>query len=116
MNKMDKFQKIMDEYFLPLATKLSEQKHLQSIRDGLILSLPLVIVGSLFLVIGFLPIPGYNLFMSNIFGDLWLTKLLYPVSVTFDLVSIIASIGIAFHLAKKLKIDSLSASVISLTS
>ncbi|MGL5356534.1 MAG: PTS cellobiose transporter subunit IIC [Cetobacterium sp.] len=116
MNKMDKFQKIMDEYFLPLATKLSEQKHLQSIRDGLILSLPLVIVGSLFLVIGFLPIPGYNLFMANIFGDLWLTKLLYPVSVTFDLVSIIASIGIAFHLAKKLKIDSLSASVISLTS
>lgn len=116
MGTIDKFENIMNKYFLPFATKLSEQKHLQSIRNGLILSLPLVIVGSLFLVFGFLPIPGYSNFMSNIFGDLWLTKLLYPVSVTFDLVSVIASIGIAYHLAKKLKIDSLSASVISLAS
>lgn len=116
MRTMDKFENIMNKYFLPFATKLSEQKHLQSIRDGLILSLPLVIVGSLFLVFGFLPIPGYNNFMSNIFGESWLNKLLYPVSVTFDLVSVIASIGIAYHLARKLKVDSLSASVISLAS
>lgn len=116
MKIMDNFENIMNKYFLPFATKLSEQKHLQSIRDGLILSLPLVIVGSLFLVFGFLPIPGYDNFMSNLFGESWLSKLLYPVSVTFDLVSVIASIGIAYHLARKLKVDPLSGSVISLAS
>lgn len=116
MKIMDNFENIMNKYFLTFATKLSEQKHLQSIRDGLILSLPLVIVGSLFLVFGFLPIPGYDNFMSNLFGESWLSKLLYPVSVTFDLVSVIASIGIAYHLARKLKVDPLSGSVISLAS
>lgn len=114
MNMMEKFENTMNNYFLPVATKLAEQKHLQSIKDGLLVSLPLVIVGSFFLVFGFLPIPGYNEFMISIFGELWLEKFLYPVSVTFDIVSIFASIGIAYHLAKKNKVDSLSASAISL--
>lgn len=114
MKVMQKFETIMNNYFLPFATKLAEQKHLQSIKDGLLVSLPLVIVGSFFLVFGFLPIPGYNEFMAKIFGEAWLEKFLYPVSVTFDIVSIFAALGIGYYLAKKNKVDPLSAAVISL--
>lgn len=114
MAVMEKFENLMNKYFLPFASKLAEQKHLQAIKDGLLLSLPLVIVGSFFLVFGFLPIPGYNEFMAGLFGELWLDKLLYPVSVTFDVVSVLAAIGIAYHLARKNKVDSLSAAAISL--
>lgn len=115
MATMEKFENLMNNYFLPFATKVSEQKHLQAIKDGLILSMPLVIVGSVFLVFGFIPIPGYNEFMAGIFGEQWLTKLLYPVSVTFDIVSLLAAIGIAYHLARKNEVDPLSASGISLS-
>lgn len=41
MKVMQKFETIMNNYFLPFATKLAEQKHLQSIKDGLLVSLPL---------------------------------------------------------------------------
>lgn len=114
MSLMNRFENLMEKYFLPVAIKLGEQRHLQAVKDGLILSLPLVIIGSVFLVLGFIPIPGYNEFMAGIFGDEWLTKLLYPVSVTFDVVSIIAAIGISYHLATKYKADALSATAISL--
>lgn len=115
MKTMVKFEAIMNRYFLPFATKLAEQKHLQSIKDGLIVPSPLIIAGSFFLIFGFLPIPGYENFMTNIFGNNWLEKILYPVSVTFDLVSIFATLGISYYLAKKNKVEPLSAAVISLS-
>lgn len=115
MKIMEKFENVMTEHFLPFATRLAEQKHLQSIKDGLLVSLPLVIVGSFFLVFGFLPIPGYEEFMASIFGKGWLDKFLYPVSVTFDIVSLFAAIGIAYYLAKRNKVDPLSASIISVS-
>ena len=111
-----KLEQFMDKYFLPMAQKLSEQKYLQAIRDGLILSIPFVIGGSIFLILGNLPIPGYADFMSGIFGEKWNIKLSYPITVTFDLVGLIASVGVAYNLAKSNKVEPLIAGMISLVS
>ncbi|MGV2720122.1 UNVERIFIED_CONTAM: oligo-beta-mannoside permease IIC protein, partial [Klebsiella pneumoniae] len=73
------FISFLEDRVMPVAGRIAEQKHLQAIRDGIILTMPLLIIGSLFLIIGFIPIPGYSEFMSGIFGDQWLAKLLYPV-------------------------------------
>jgi len=116
MGAMDKFTSVLEEKLMPIAGKIGEQKHLQAIRDGILMTMPFLIVGSIFLVLGFLPIPGYADFMTRTFGDAWLTKLMYPVGVTFDLMAIVACLGISYRLCEKYKVDALSGSLISLVS
>ena len=41
MSLFDKFNVFLEEKFMPIAGKIGGQKHLQAIRDGLILSMPL---------------------------------------------------------------------------
>ena len=107
MSLFDKFNVFLEEKFMPIAGKIGGQKHLQAIRDGLILSMPLTIAGSIFMILAFLPIPGYYDFMLGIFGDTWMGKVLYPVRATFDIMSIFGCIGIAYRLAEKNKVDCL---------
>jgi cellobiose PTS system EIIC component len=110
---MSKVNDFLENRIMPVAGRIAGQRHLQSLRDGLILAMPLIIVGSLFLILGFLPIPGYEDFMARTFGDQWLTKLLYPVGATFDIMALIAAFGIAYRLAEKYGVDALSAGAIS---
>lgn len=112
---MSKFTNILENKVMPVAGRIAGQRHLQALRDGLILTMPLIIVGSIFLIIGFLPIPGYADFMASVFGDAWLTKLLYPVNATFDIMALIAGFGIAYRLAEKYNVDALSAGAISVS-
>ena len=56
---------------MPVAGRIAAQRHLQALSDGIILTMPLIIIGSLFLILANLPIPGYPEFMAGIFGDQW---------------------------------------------
>jgi PTS system cellobiose-specific IIC component len=80
------------------------------------MSMPLIIIGSLFLIIGNLPIPGYADFMTSILGNTWKAKLSYPVGVTFGLLGLFVSIGVAYRLAEKYKMDAITVAIISITS
>lgn len=110
---MGKVNRFFEEKFMVAAAKVAGQRHLQALRDGIILTMPLIIIGSIFLILGFLPIKGYPEFMASVFGDQWLTKLLYPVGATFDIMAIIAAFGIAYRLAEKYGVDALTAGAIS---
>lgn len=113
---INKLLDFLEEKVMPTAGKIAAQRHLVAVRNGLMLSLPLIIVGSLFLILAYIPIPGYDAFMANTFGDFWRTKLTYPVSATFDLMAIFLSIGVSYYLAKSYSVDALFASAISLSS
>lgn len=41
-----------------MAGRIAAQRHLKSLRDGTFLGMPLIIIGSVFLVLGNLPIGG----------------------------------------------------------
>ncbi|WP_042456973.1 PTS cellobiose transporter subunit IIC [Neobacillus dielmonensis] len=110
---MGKFNQMLEEKVMPVAARIAGQKHLQALRDGIILTMPLIIIGSIFLILGFLPIDGYPEFMARTFGDQWSTKLLYPVSASFDIMALIAGFGIAYRLAEHYKVDALNAGAIS---
>ena len=114
MSLFDKFNVFLEEKFMPVAAKLGNQKHIQAIRDGLILSMPLTIAGSIFLILAFLPISGYYEFMAGIFGDAWMGKVLYPVRATFDIMAIFGCIGVSYRLAEKNKVDCLSSVALAL--
>lgn len=113
---MNKISKFLEEKFMPVAVRVGEQRHLQAIRDGIVLTIPLVIIGSLFLILAFFPIPGYESFMESIFGGKWQGNLLYPVGVTFDLLAIFVAIGVAYRLSERYKLDPLAVSIVSLAS
>ena len=61
MNAMGSLEKVL----MPLAEKIGKNKYLISIRDGFLVSSPLLIVGSLFLLIANFPIPGWNEFWAD---------------------------------------------------
>lgn len=111
---MNKFLAFLEEKFMPFAAKLAAQRHLGALKDGIILAMPMIIIGSVFLILGYLPIPGYADFMARTFGDAWLTKISYPVDATFNMMGLIAAFGIAYRLAERYSLDAITAGVISL--
>lgn len=106
----------LERYVMPVAGRVAEQRHLQAVRDGIILTMPFLIIGSFFLIISALPIPGYDDFMTNLFGAGWQKALGYPVSATFNIMSLIAVFGIAYRLAEQYKVDALASGALSLVS
>lgn len=113
---MEKIMGVLENLLMPLAEKVTGQKHLTAMKDGLLLVMPLTIVGSVFLVIANLPIPGFPEFIASIFGAAWADKLGYVVAVTFDIMAIITVIGVAYRLAQSYKVEPLSGAVIALCS
>lgn len=115
MSMMNKLNGVLEKYFLPVAMKISGNTYLQAVRDGLTLTMPLLIVGSIFLIFGYLPIPGYSELMTKVFGELWKQRVLYPVQVTYDVMALVAAVGVAYRLAERKKVDPISCGAISLT-
>ncbi len=112
MNKVGQF---LEEKVMPVAAKIAEQKHLTAIRDGLILGIPILIVGSIILILANFPVTGYPEFMASIFGEFWRQPLVIIYDATFAFYGVFSCLGIAFRLAEKYKIDALSTAVIALS-
>lgn len=110
---MDKITAVLEKYLMPVAGKIANQKHVQAIRDGIIVTMPLTIIGSVFLIIGNFPISSYTLWLAeNGISE----KLNYAVTATFGLMGIVACIGIAYRLSEKYNVDALTGAVLSLCS
>ncbi|NAO99367.1 oligo-beta-mannoside permease IIC protein, partial [Halomonas sp. MG34] len=105
---MKGFQAFMERYFMPVAGKLAEQRHLKAVRDGIIAVMPLLIIGSIFLIISSPPYKPWVEFMAP-----FAPSLSIPVDATFGLLGLIAVFSIAYNLAKSYGMDGLSAGVLS---
>jgi PTS system cellobiose-specific IIC component len=113
---MKKILEYSEKILTPLAKVIGENKYLIAIRDGFLLSTPLLIVGSLFLLIANFPIPNWDNFMASFLGEQWATKMTVPVTASFDVMTILAVVGIGYSLAKQFKADAMQAGIISLVS
>ena len=112
---------LIEEKLLPPLTTLSEVPHLRATRDGLVSLLPLILVGSLFLMLGSIfdvntPPAIKNLFGLQVIYD-WFTThatiFIIPYKLTLGLLSIYASFSISYFLAKTYKVDSVGAGLLS---
>lgn len=110
---MNKFNRFLEEKLLPIAAKLGSNKALIAIRDGVTLSMPLIIIGSLFMIIASFPIDAWTDFLTKQGYDTYLWK---GVDSSFGLMGLVASFGVANSLAKQYKVDGVSAGIISLSS
>ncbi len=101
---MQALQNFLMKWLMPIANKLEKQKHLQSIKDGMIGNIPIIVVGSLCL----LPTAFMNLLGSGPVYDVLNSINPYFTVIakyTNDLVSIFAAYLIAKQLAKRYDID-----------
>lgn len=106
---MYKIFELLDKYLIPFMTKLSEQRHLRAVRDGIISTIPLIIVGSFFLILAFPPIPSLAAAAKPYVG-----QILIPFRMTMGLMALYASHSIGYHLAKSYKLDGVSGGILAM--
>lgn len=109
---LDKLEKVL----MPIADKLGKNKLLMAIRDGFLISTPLLIVGSLFLLIANFPIPGWSEFWARFFGVGWEGYLSNVARATFDIVSVLTVIGIGYAYAREIGGDKIQGAIVALVS
>ncbi|EOI6952884.1 PTS sugar transporter subunit IIC, partial [Enterococcus faecalis] len=102
----------LEQKMLPIAGKLSSNKFLVAIRDGITLTMPLIIIGSLFMVIASFPVPGWETWLGDVGVSGYLWK---GVDSSFGLIGLVASFGIAHSLTKQYGVDGVSSGIISLS-
>lgn len=93
--------------------KLSNQRHLRAIRDGIIATLPIIIVSSLLMVVAF----SYN----QMPADWALAKfikenavaILLPYRMSMYIMTLYAVFGIGYSLAKSYDLDGLSGAIMA---
>lgn len=113
MAEESKFQTFLDEKLLPLGMKIGGQRHLTAIRDGLVTVMPLIIVGSVFVILSSLPSDELNAAIGTVFGADWQAKLNDVVIATFNIMALLDSFTIAYSLANSYKVSGVSAGVLS---
>ncbi len=97
---ISKFQETLMKFLMPIANKVEQQKHLQAIKDGMIASIPIIVVGSICL----LPLGIMNLLGSGPVFDFIASNvgvLTYASGFTMDLLSLYAVYFIAKSLSEK---------------
>jgi PTS system cellobiose-specific IIC component len=79
-------------------TRLTENVYFSAVRAGMVAVVPLTIVGGVFMVAAYLPVPGWEARVAP-----YLQLLQVPVTATFGLLGLVACFSIAFDLGKHLK-------------
>lgn len=110
---MNKIMDIVENRIMPPMMKISNQRHLSAVRDGLIATIPITVIGSLFLLIPYIPWPqSYVDFMGNN-PDL-VGKLILSFNMSMGLLSVYATFGIGSRLAQSYGLDGLAGGISAL--
>lgn len=111
---MKKFTEFLEKKVTDPMARLAEQRHLLAIRDGVISSLPFIIVGSFFLIIAFPPLP--ETWMITQWAVDHAAEILIPYRMTMFIMSLYVAFGIGYNLAQSYKVDPLSGAQIAVAS
>ena len=98
----------LERMLAPLANKLGNQRHLQAISNGMMMSLALIVVGSIFLIIANPPINldivdlnTSNIFMKMMIGwKQWAVAnyntITFPYTMTMGLIGLVTAFGVSY--------------------
>lgn len=109
---MNKFMEFLEKFLLPIADKLNNNRYLAALRDGFMVALPLIIFGSIFVVIANFP-----------FLDKWLSEDAYaayqsalgPASAaTLSIMGLFVIIGIGYKLTERYELEAIYGGVVAI--
>lgn len=123
MKFMERFNEIANRTLVPIASKLANQRHLASIRDGMVVAIPLSILGGICLIISTPPFKPETLGDWGFISDMLLgwynwaqankAMLQLPYNMTMALMGLFVAFAIAYNLAKRYNMAPLNASIVS---
>lgn len=110
--------KWLEKVLMPLAEAIGKNKYLIAIRDGFLVSTPLLIVGSLFLLIANFPIPAWTNWLESVAvnGSTLSSYFGKPADATFAIMAIFAVMGIGYSFAKQMKTNPIFGAAVSIMS
>lgn len=106
---MEKLMKWVEEKLVPPMAKIGTQRHLLAIRNGVVSTLSLILIGTFFMVFINLPFPGWNEFIA-----LYSATIVLPFRITMGLMAIYATFVMGSDLAKSYGLDSVTGGILSL--
>ena len=106
---------VMNEKVVPLVMKFVNLKGVQALKDGMLFTLPLNIIGSMFLLIASFPLKAFTDFCANIFGPNWNDPLIKVQNGTMSIMALVAVMGMAYVYAKNEGVEPFSSAVLSLS-
>lgn len=117
---IDKFQ----DFLMPIAAKLSEQRHLKAIMAGIMLTIPFTLLSAIFSIIANPPLtegmlanggwyvslftPWYN------FATQYKDILQVPINMSTGILSLLVVVGVSYSLAKHYELNSFSTALTAL--
>ncbi|MDQ8433654.1 PTS transporter subunit EIIC [Enterococcus faecium] len=106
---MEKLMKRVEEKLVPPMAKIGTQRHLLAIRNGVVSTLSLILIGTFFMVFINLPFPGWNEFIAP-----YSATIVLPFRITMGLMAIYATFVMGSDLAKSYRLDSVTGGILSL--
>ena len=121
---MDKLSGWMEKYIVPVGQKISNQRHLAAVRDGLTIMIPATIIGGIACLIAVPPVPATITEPSNFFYAFLLAwksfaaansaVLMLPYQLTIGIISIYVVCGVSYQLAKTYNMNGINNMITSL--
>src|SRR6185503_15704825 len=100
----------LNRHVVPALTRVSENSYLSAIRAGMVSVVPLTIIGGVFVILSYLPLPGWEARVAP-----YLQLLQVPYTATFGLLAVFVCFAIGYDLGQRLKQEAIvSASMATL--
>lgn len=124
---MKKLTEFLEKYLSPLGAKLGNQRHLQALANGMMMTLPLLVIGSLFMMLNNPPInlETVDMATSNIFirflinWKQWSVAnsewILAPYNMTFGMLGLMTSFSVSYCLAKSYKMNAAVSGIMTMS-
>lgn len=111
MSKMiERSSDLFERYFVPPLSTLASNVYLQAIRDAFIIfTLPLIIAGSLFLIVANPPVPALATLVQP-----YQNAILVPFQLSFGLMALFLSFGMAHSLAQYRRTEPVQPGIIAM--
>lgn len=106
----------LEKLLMPMADKLGKNKILVAIRDGFLITTPLIIVGSIFLLIANFPITGWKEMVGQFLGPDWQTWFTNVSRATFNVIALLSCMGTGYAYARELGGDKIQGAAVALVS
>jgi PTS system cellobiose-specific IIC component len=95
-------------WVVPFLTALSDNIYMSAIRTGMVSVVPLTIIGGLFMVFSYLPLPGWEQKVEK-----YLPLLQVPVTATFGLLAVFVCFAIGYDLGKRFKQEAITSGMLA---
>lgn len=109
---MGNLMKFMDKV-TPTVMKFTNMKGVIALKDGIMFTLPLSLIGSIFLLLAQMPFKPFNDLMTSVLGPNWTDPLWQVYGGTFAIMGVVSCITVAYNYARIEGHDALTAGILA---